>query len=161
MKTMLLCSRCQKLCSCIHIMGDYYQKPGPYDLNYYSETVRMIKERRSTSRFDSNNLISYVYFDKNNHKSGQGMGRTLNISENGIMLETHVPIDPDGSMSLTIGLEEEVMDINGKITFSNKKECGKYETGVHFNKPDEEKRRFLRHYITLFREQEFETGAKG
>ncbi len=89
------------------------------------------------------------------------MGRTLNISEKGIMLETHVPIDPDGSMSLTIGLEEEIMDIDGKITFSNKKESGKYETGVHFNKPDEEKRRFLRHYITLFREQDYETGVKG
>ena len=121
----------------------------------------MIKERRSKSRFDSKNLLSYVWFDKNNHKSGQGMGRTLNISENGIMLETHVPIDPDGSMSLTIGLEEELMDIDGKITFSNIKETGKYETGVHFNKPDEEKRQFLRHYITLFRKQEFKTGVKG
>jgi c-di-GMP-binding flagellar brake protein YcgR len=121
----------------------------------------MIKERRSTSRFDSINLISYFCLDKNNHKSGQGMGRTLNISENGIMLETHVPIDPDGSMSITIALEEELMDIDGKVTFSNKKEDGKYETGVHFNKPDEEKRRFLRHYIALFREQAYETGVKG
>jgi hypothetical protein len=121
----------------------------------------MIKERRSTSRFDSINLISYVWLDKNNHKSGQGMGRTLNISEDGIMLETHVPIDPDGSMSITIALEEELVDIDGKVTFSNKKEGGKYETGVHFNKPDEEKLRFLRHYITLFREQEYEMGVKG
>jgi hypothetical protein len=121
----------------------------------------MIKERRSKSRIDSKNLISYVCLDKNNLKSGQGMGRTLNISENGIMLETHVPIDPDGSMSLTIGLEEELMDIDGEITFSKKKEDGKYETGVHFRKQDEEKRRFLRHYITLFREQEYETGVKG
>jgi hypothetical protein len=121
----------------------------------------MNKERRSASRLDSKNLISYICLDKNNHKTGQGMGRTLNISENGIMLETHVPIDPDGSMSLTIGLEEELMDIDGEITFSKKKEDGKYETGVHFRKQDEEKRRFLRHYITLFREQEYETGVKG
>jgi hypothetical protein len=121
----------------------------------------MINERRSTSRFDSKNLISYVWFDKNNHKSGQGMGRTLNISENGIMLETHVPIDPDGSMSLTIGQEEELMDIDGKITFSNIQETGKYETGVHFNKPDEEKRHFLRHYISLFKGQEYKNGGKG
>ncbi len=121
----------------------------------------MSKERRSAARLDSKNLISYISLDKNNHKSGQGMGRTLNISENGILLETYVPVDPDGSISLTMGLEEEIMDIEGKITFSNKKEDGKFETGVHFYKPDEEKRRFLRHYITLFREQEYETGVKG
>jgi hypothetical protein len=121
----------------------------------------MNKERRSASRFDSKNLISYVCLDENNHKSGQGMGRTLNISENGILLETHAPVDPNGSMSLTIGLEEEIMDIEGKIAFSKKKEDGKFETGVHFHKPDENRRRFLRHYITLFREQEFNMGVKG
>jgi hypothetical protein len=64
-------------------------------------------------------------------------------------------------MSLTIALEEELMDIDGKVTFSNKKEVGKFETGVHFNKPDEETRRLLRDYITLFREQDYETGVKG
>jgi hypothetical protein len=121
----------------------------------------MNKEGRRASRLDSKNLISYICLDKNNHKSGQGMGRTLNISENGILLETHVPVDPDGSMSLTIGLEEEIMDIDGKVAFSKKKEDGKFETGVHFYKPDEERRRFLRHYITLFREQAYETGVKG
>jgi hypothetical protein len=120
----------------------------------------MSKERRSAARFDSKNLISYISLDKNNHKSGQGMGRTLNISENGILLETYIPVDPDGSISLTMGLEEEIMDIEGKVAFSKKKEEGKFETGVHFHKPDEEKRRFLRHYITLFREQEYKAGVK-
>ncbi len=88
------------------------------------------------------------------------MGRTLNISENGILLETYGPVDTDCSISLTIGLEEEIMDIEGKVAFSKKKEDGKFETGVHFHVPDEEKSRFLRHYITLFREQGYKAGAK-
>ena len=116
----------------------------------------MKNERRSASRFDSKNLISFICLDKDKQESCQGMGRTLNISEKGILLETHLPIDPNGSMSLTIALEEELMDIDGRVAFSNKKEDGVYETGVHFNKPDEEKSRFLRHYITLFRAQEYE-----
>jgi hypothetical protein len=81
----------------------------------------MVKERRSASRYDSNNLISYVCLDNNNHESTQGMGRTLNISENGILLETHVSIDPNASMSLTIALEEELMDILGIVAYSKKK----------------------------------------
>ena len=122
----------------------------------------MKKERRSASRFDSENLISYICLDKDRQESCQGMGRTLNISENGILLETHLPIDPNGSMSLTIALEEELMDIDGRVAFSNKKGDGVYETGIHFNKPDEEKSRFLRDYITLFRAQEWEErGGKG
>ena len=80
------------------------------------------------------------------------MGRTLNISERGILLETHDPIDPKSTISLTIALEEELVDFYGKIAFSNKKKNGKYETGVHFQEQDGEKRRFLRHYITVFKE---------
>lgn len=121
----------------------------------------MKKERRSTSRLNSKNLISYICLDKDNQESCQGMGRTLNISENGILLETHLPIDPDGSISLTIALEEELMDIEGRVAFSNKKGDGIYETGVHFNRQDEEKSRFLRHYISLFRAQEYEKGVTG
>ena len=120
----------------------------------------MIRERRSVSRFDSKNLIAYVCLDENNQKSRQGMGRTLNISEQGILLETRIPMEPDSSISITIALEEELMDIDGRIAFSNKMGDGIYETGVHFNNPDEEKRRFLRHYITIFREQEHSTGVR-
>ena len=89
------------------------------------------------------------------------MGRTLNISENGILLETHLPIDSDGFISLTIALEEELMDIEGRVAFSNKKGDGIYETGIHFDKPDAEKSRFLKHYISLFRAQEYEKGVTG
>lgn len=82
------------------------------------------------------------------------MGRTLNISEGGILLETYGLIDPKGSISLTIALEEELMDIDGRIAFSKKKRDGKYETGVHFNKPDQEKRLFLKRYMAVFKERE-------
>jgi c-di-GMP-binding flagellar brake protein YcgR len=113
----------------------------------------MNRDRRSESRFNSKNLISYVCLDEDNKKYGQGMGRTLNISEGGILLETHVLIDPESTISLTIALEEELVDFNGRIAFSNKKKDGKYETGVNFIAQNAEKRRFLRHYITVFKEQ--------
>lgn len=112
----------------------------------------MNKERRSESRLDSKNLISYVCLDENNRKYGQGMGRTLNISERGILLETNDLIDPKSTISLTIALEEDLMEFEGRIAFSNKKKHGKYETGVHFKERDGEKRQFLRHYITVFKE---------
>ena len=113
----------------------------------------MEMDRRNEPRFQSKNLITYVCLDANNQQYRQGMGRTLNISERGILLETHVLLDLKCSISLTIALEEELMDFRGRIVFSNKKKEGKYETGVHFGEQNEEKRRFLRHYITLFKER--------
>ena len=121
----------------------------------------MDRERRSEGRLDSKNLISYVCLDENNRQYGQGMGRTLNISEGGILLETHVLLDPKSSISLTIALEEELMDFSGTIIFSNGKKDGKYETGVHFSDQNEEKRRFLRHYITVFKEHRTSNRGEG
>ena len=121
----------------------------------------MSKERRSEPRFNTKNLISYVCLDENKRKYGQGMGRTLNISERGILLETHDLIDPKSILSLTIALEEELMDFDGRIAFSNKKTDGKYETGIHFIKQDKEKRRFLRHYISVLKEHMMSNRGEG
>lgn len=120
----------------------------------------MIRERRSISRYDSINLISFVLSDEDNKELRQGMGRTLNISERGIMLETRIPMERQSPISLTIALEEELMDIDGRIAFCNEMGGGVYETGVQFNNPDEEKRRFIRHYIVIFKEQEDSKGVE-
>jgi c-di-GMP-binding flagellar brake protein YcgR len=110
-------------------------------------------EKRIVPRIESSNLLSYVCLDENNHEMMQGMGRTLNVSEGGILLETHVPIDPHHIVSLTIALENDLMDLKGKIAYSRKREDGKFESGIEFMEMDEEKRRFIRQYILIFRGQ--------
>ncbi len=60
--------------------------------------------KRTNQRVKSSNLLSYICLDEKNNEMMQGMGRTLNVSESGIMLETHVPIDPHYIVSLTIAL---------------------------------------------------------
>jgi hypothetical protein len=86
-------------------------------------------EKREKPRTDTHNLISYVYFDENNNPLGQGMGRTMNISEGGILLETHAFIDPQYILSFTISLEDEMMDVRGRvpITRSVTMGCSKQE----------------------------------
>ena len=65
-----------------------------------------LKNKRKHQRFASLNL-SYVCLDENNNVVTQGMGRTLNISESGILLETNFPIELKYLVLLTIGLEED------------------------------------------------------
>ena len=132
------------------LVGDFCQKEATFGLIFSLEKILMNRDRRRESRFNSKNLISYVCVDENNQKHGQGMGRTLNISEGGILLETHVSIDPKSSISLTIALEEDLVEIEGKVAFSKRKKEGKYETGIHFSELDGDKRRFLRYYVAVF-----------
>ena len=109
-------------------------------------------EKRKTPRIDSQNLISYVCLDEKSVPIGQGMGRTLNISEGGILLETHTPIDPQYTVSLTISLEDELMDIKGKVAYNKKRDDGKFESGIQFIDIDEEKIQILKQFAIIFKD---------
>ena len=107
-------------------------------------------DKRTNTRIDSPNLLSYICRDKDDNEITQGMGRTLNVSVGGIMLETHVPIDPQLIVTLTIALEDDLMDFKGKIAHTRKREDGKFEFGIEFIEMNDEKRLFLKQYILLF-----------
>ena len=111
-------------------------------------------EKRMDPRIQSSNLISYVCRDEDNREVMQGMGRTLNVSEGGILLETYVSIGPHHVVTVTIAMEDELMEFRGRIAHSMKREDGSFASGIEFTEMDQEKRRFLGQYIILFRGQE-------
>ena len=114
-------------------------------------------DKRKHERVRSLNLLSYVCVDENQDVVRQGMGRTLDVSEGGILLETHAPIDLRQTISLTIGLEDDMTDITGNVVYCKAGELGKFESGIEFQEKDEEGLRILKEYIKAFREQEKET----
>jgi hypothetical protein len=109
-----------------------------------------LKEKRKHDRIDALNLLNYVCFDEDNNYVQQGMGRTLNISESGILLETHVAIDPQLTLILSIGLEDDLVDIKAKVVFSKQNPEGKFESGIEFLEKDETTSLILSEYIKFF-----------
>lgn len=109
-----------------------------------------IEEKRKHSRIDSLHLLNYIYYGESEDDATQGMGRTLNVSESGILLETHVPIDVDRNIQLTIGIEENVVDIKGSVIYSKKNDRGMYESGIEFYKMDAAAQKVLKAYISEF-----------
>jgi hypothetical protein len=110
------------------------------------------QEKRKHARINSLNL-SYVCLDENNQVIKQGMGRTLNVSESGILLETHFPIDKNHIVTLTLGLAEDLVDIKGRPVRISTNKQGKYEVGIEFLKPDKKACRTLKKFIDAFGEQ--------
>lgn len=111
------------------------------------------KDKRIHPRTDFLNLISYVCIDENNNEVTQGMGRTLNVSEGGILLETHVEIDQQYTVALAIGLENNLINIKGKVVFPRHGKEGIFETGIQFLDMDKTTRRTFKKYIKAFKEQ--------
>ena len=87
--------------------------------------------KRKHERIQSLNL-SYICLDEDKNIIKQGMGRTLNISESGILLETYFPIEPEHTVQLTISLEENLLDIKGKPVHVRSIDGGKYQIGIEF-----------------------------
>jgi c-di-GMP-binding flagellar brake protein YcgR len=109
-------------------------------------------EKRKHARIHSLNL-SYVCLDENNEIIKQGMGRTLNVSESGILLETHFPIDNTCIVSLTLGLKEDLIDIKGRPVHSSTNAEGKHEVGIEFLEPDGKTRKALKNFINKFQKK--------
>ena len=74
----------------------------------------MISEKRKHIRVNSLNL-SHVAVDNREDNVKQAIGRTLNVSETGILLETHFPIESDQDVELTMGFEEDLVNLRGKV----------------------------------------------
>jgi c-di-GMP-binding flagellar brake protein YcgR len=110
-------------------------------------------ERRKNPRVESLNLLSYVCLGENSRALDQGMGRTLNVSKGGILLETYNPIDPEYTLVLAIGLKDNMVDIKGKIIHSGTDEDGKVKSGIQFIEMDKKTLLTLEAYITEFEKQ--------
>ena len=102
--------------------------------------------KRKHVRIDSLNL-SNVYLCEDEKPIDQSMGRTLNISESGILLETSLPIDLNGKLSMEIALEDEVIELKGTVIHAKETEDGKHEIGISFDSPDHSTGEILKRFI--------------
>ena len=104
------------------------------------------ENKRKHERIQSLNL-SYICLDEDQNIVKQGMGRTLNISESGILLETHFPVEPKHVVQLTISLEENLLDLKGKPVHVRSIDEGKYEIGIQFVERDKSTSGLLKKFI--------------
>jgi len=105
------------------------------------------ENKRKHERIQSLNL-SYICLDEDQNIVKQGMGRTLNISESGILLETHFPVEPNHTIQLTVSLDENLLDIKGKAVHVKSIDGGKYHIGIQFADLDENATKMLQDYIS-------------
>jgi c-di-GMP-binding flagellar brake protein YcgR len=110
-------------------------------------------DKRKYSRVASTNLLNYVCMGEDGEPCHQGMGRTLNVSESGMLLETYTPIDSEAPISITIGIEEELVDIEGKVIYLKESAKDIYEAGIQFSKIDEKEQAILLKFVEAFKKK--------
>jgi len=103
--------------------------------------------KRKFERKDSLNMLHYVVLDDQGEPFQEGMGRSLNVSEKGLLLETHSPLMKNQMLSLTVGLKEDMVELKARVTYANPCENRAYCSGIEFLEIDENGKRVLNEFL--------------
>ena len=107
-------------------------------------------EKRKYIRWDSIHLLDYVVIEPDGSRGRYSMGRTLDVSLNGVKLETVYRLPVDTELEITVGIEHDLIDLIGRVTHTNTR-GGRYVSGVEFVKMSAEGRRIFRLYSDAFK----------
>ncbi|MEN8135439.1 MAG: PilZ domain-containing protein [Thermodesulfobacteriota bacterium] len=108
---------------------------------------------RQSERKDTLNLVDYVVLSKSGQPLVRGMARTLNVSDKGILLETHLPFEKGQELQLTIGLKNNLFEYKGKIAHTEEQENDVFAYGIEFIEMSDEGLTVLREFLTTFNEK--------
>jgi hypothetical protein len=108
-------------------------------------------DQRKWARVETCNLISYTCLDEMGLALKQGMGRALDVSQDGLLLECGAAIESDVISLLSADAEDRLIEIRGEVVHSRRNENGNYRVGIRFQRrSNEEKIRFATSLIKSF-----------
>ena len=110
-------------------------------------------EHRESERTDTLNLVDYVVLSKSGEPLHRAMARTLNVSEKGILLETHLPFEKGQELLLTIGLKNNLFEFKGRIVHTEKQEGDVFGYGIEFIDMCDKGMTVLTEFLTAFNEK--------
>jgi|AntRauTorckE6833_2_1112554.scaffolds.fasta_scaffold01959_3 c-di-GMP-binding flagellar brake protein YcgR len=108
-----------------------------------------MEERRRHQRFETHNLVYYVVKSDGSELS-QDMGRTLDASERGLLIETRIPLVEGLQLKMDIALADTIINLSGEVVHTHATESDMYLSGVEFSPLDEKKRAGLAEYLRQF-----------
>jgi len=117
------------------------------------------REQRKFIRYDSLHLLDYLVLDEDGNPGTYSMGRTMDVSVDGIKLETTIPFKPNTRMLITVGIEDDLVDLEGRTTHAMPVD-GRYISGITFLKISKNGRRVFAKYVEAFRKRRQEMQDK-
>jgi hypothetical protein len=107
-------------------------------------------ERRRFPRVRTDNPITYALINEKGTNIGQGIGRAVNVSQSGLLLETYEYIGSKYLFLVTTDIEGTLVEIVGKVVFSREISKSVFNSGVHFMGEHDDNVKFRREMIRVF-----------
>jgi hypothetical protein len=109
----------------------------------------MTTERRRYIRPEALNLLDYLVVDEQGRQGEYSMARTLNVSKGGILMETHIPLPQGQQVMITLGLNDQLIDVMGRIAYTTAS-SGRHQNGIEFFHVSDSDKRVLDNYVAAF-----------
>jgi c-di-GMP-binding flagellar brake protein YcgR len=113
-------------------------------------------DRRKFPRIKICNPISYDSVNQNGIQLDQNMGIALDISQNGILLETAQMIQSKYIYLIFADMKNNLIRIAARVIFSVKNKKGNFKSGINFQGSQEENIRFAKKVIKAYQHQKSE-----
>ncbi len=107
-------------------------------------------DRRKHVRVETSNLISYESIDNDGEIVFNSMGRAINVSRSGIMLEIAHLIEAEYVSLRTVDLDNNLIQLKGQLIYCRKTDSGLYQSGIRFVGSEEETAKFAVKLIKLY-----------
>lgn len=108
-----------------------------------------MEERRRDKRFDTINFVHYTLRDADGG-SMEYMGRTLDASARGLLVEVHLPLPIGHNLMLSIGMGEDIVELCGEVVHCSDSEEGMFNSGIEFSPLSAEQEKKLQVYLMAF-----------
>lgn len=112
--------------------------------------MAVAKDKRRCPRISSENRVGYVLFNHDREKVDRGTGRTLNLSQTGVLLETEKKLVGAFIVLVTMDLKGKKVKVKGKVVTSRyNTDPGCYLTGVEFIGPKDEQIEAIKVFVKI------------
>lgn len=109
-------------------------------------------ERRQDERRYALNFLDFEILDADGKVAGRGLARTLDVSENGLRLETGQFFEPGQKLRITLGLHNELVRLVGEVVNSQPESDELCRSGVAFVTFSPGEQKTFQTYITSLRD---------
>lgn len=109
-----------------------------------------INERRSSERFPTLNFVYYTLAGCDECEI-ENMGRTLDASERGLLIQTHIPLPIGQRVMLSIGLGDNIVELGGEVVHCVEDETGMSRSGIEFDSLDADQAQKFTTFLEAFK----------
>jgi len=107
-------------------------------------------EKRKNKRVKMENRLAYISFDGRGRPLDKGEGKTLNISQGGLLMETNAPINSKYLALSTFDIINELIKIKGKVVYCREKAPEIFHIGIRFKETNEKIHAIIVDMIKVF-----------